>query len=673
MPDSQPQDPTLTRRSVNAIRALTIDATQASGDGHPGMPMGAATMGYLLYRHVMRHDPSDPSWWDRDRYVQSAGHGSMLQYALLHLTGYDVSMEDLRGYRQWESITPGHPETGHTPGVETTTGPLGQGISTAVGMALAEAHLAARYNRPGHEVVDHRTYVIASDGDMMEGVASEASSLAGHLGLGKLIVLYDDNQITIDGSTEMAFTEDVTARYAAYGWHVQTIDDGNDLPALQAAVAAAQAETERPSLIQVRTVIGYGSPNLAGTSKIHGSVLGDDEAVATKRALDIDWPAFTVPDDVLEHYREQIERGTAAHEAWRARFEAYRSAHPELAAELERVMRRELPDGAFDDLPSWTPSDKPLATRAASGKTLAALAKRVPELVGGSADLAGSNVTDLPDEEAMRAGAMAGRIIRFGVREHAMAAIGNGMALHGGVRPFVATFLVFADYLRPSLRLSALMGTALTYVFTHDSIGLGGDGPTHQPVETLMSLRALPNLVVIRPADGNETTQAWRLALERTEGPTALALTRQGVPHLDVPEGSVARGAYVLSEAEGGDPEVVLIGTGSEVSVCLAAQERLAQEGVRARVVSMPSFELFAAQEEAYRKRVLPPSLRARVAVEAGATLGWERFVGDAGAIVGLDRFGASAPGDEVLRQYGFTPERVAETARGVLTRVRAG
>ncbi len=673
MPDSQPQDPTLTRRSVNAIRALTIDATQASGDGHPGMPMGAATMGYLLYRHVMRHDPSDPSWWDRDRYVQSAGHGSMLQYALLHLTGYDVSMDDLRGYRQWESITPGHPETGHTPGVETTTGPLGQGISTAVGMALAEAHLAARYNRPGHEVVDHRTYVIASDGDMMEGVASEASSLAGHLGLGKLIVLYDDNQITIDGSTEMAFTEDVTARYAAYGWHVQTIDDGNDLPALQAAVAAAQAETERPSLIQVRTVIGYGSPNLAGTSKIHGSVLGDDEAVATKRALDIDWPAFTVPDDVLEHYREQIERGTAAHEAWRARFEAYRSAHPELAAELERVMRRELPDGAFDDLPSWTPSDKPLATRAASGKTLAALAKRVPELVGGSADLAGSNVTDLPDEEAMRAGEMAGRIIRFGVREHAMAAIGNGMALHGGVRPFVATFLVFADYLRPSLRLSALMGTALTYVFTHDSIGLGGDGPTHQPVETLMSLRALPNLVVIRPADGNETTQAWRLALERTEGPTALALTRQGVPHLDVPEGSVARGAYVLSEAEGGDPEVVLIGTGSEVSVCLAAQERLAQEGVRARVVSMPSFELFAAQEEAYRKRVLPPSLRARVAVEAGATLGWERFVGDAGAIVGLDRFGASAPGDEVLRQYGFTPERVAETARGVLTRVRAG
>ncbi|QRN80079.1 MAG: transketolase [Nocardiopsis sp. BM-2018] len=673
MPDSQPQDPTLTRRSVNAIRALTIDATQASGDGHPGMPMGAATMGYLLYRHVMRHAPSDPAWWDRDRYVQSAGHGSMLQYALLHLTGYDVSMDDLRGYRQWESITPGHPEVGHTPGVETTTGPLGQGISTAVGMAIAEAHLAARYNRPGHEVVDHRTYVIASDGDMMEGVASEASSLAGHLGLGKLIVLYDDNQITIDGSTEMAFTEDVAARYAAYGWHVQSIDDGNDLPALQAAVTAAQAETERPSLIKVRTVIGYGSPNLAGTSKIHGSVLGDDEAVATKRALDIDWPAFTVPDDVLEHYREQVERGKAEREAWRERYEAYRTAHPELAEEFERVMRRALPGGAFDELPRWAPSDKPLATRAASGKTLAVLAKRVPELVGGSADLAGSNVTDLPGEEAMRAGAMAGRIMRFGVREHAMAAIGNGMALHGGVRPFVATFLVFADYLRPSLRLSALMGTALTYVFTHDSIGLGGDGPTHQPVETLMSLRSLPNMVLLRPADGNETAQAWRLALERTEGPTALALTRQGVPHLEVPEGSVARGAYVLSEAEGGDPEVVLIGTGSEVSVCLAAQERLAQEGVRARVVSMPSFELFAAQDEAYRKRVLPPSLRARVAVEAGATLGWERFVGDAGAIVGVDRFGASAPGDEVLRQYGFTPERVAETARGVLKRVRAG
>ena len=673
MPDTQRHDPTLTRRSVNAIRALTIDATQASGDGHPGMPMGAAAMGYLLYRHTLRHDPADPTWWNRDRYVQSNGHGSMLQYALLHLTGFDVSMDDLRGYRQWESATPGHPEVNHTPGVETTTGPLGQGFATAVGMALAEAHLAARFNRPGHAVVDHHTFVLAGDGCMMEGVTSEASSLAGHLGLGKLVVLYDDNGITIDGSTDLAFSEDVGRRYEAYGWHVQHVDDGNDLDAIGAAVAAAKGESERPSLILVRTTIGYGSPALAGTSKIHGSVLGDDEAVATKRALDIDWPAFTVPDDVLTHYREQRERGAAEHEAWRERWQAYEAAHPALAAELARAMRGELPEGAFDDLPTWQVDDKPIATRAASGKALAALTPSVPELVGGSADLAGSNVTDLPDEEAMRKGAMAGRIIHFGVREHAMAAIGNGMALHGGVRPFVATFLVFADYLRPALRLSALMGTSLTYVFTHDSIGLGGDGPTHQPIETLMSLRAIPNLVVIRPADGNETAQAWRLALERSEGPTALALTRQSVPHLAVPEGSVARGGYVLADAEGGDPEIVLIGTGSEVSVCLAARERLAQEGVRARVVSLPSFELFAAQEEAYQKRVLPPTVRARVAVEAGATLGWERWVGDAGEIVGVDRFGASAPGDEVMRAYGFTPEHVADVARAVLGRVRTG
>ena len=666
-------DPQLVQRSVNAIRALTIDATQASGDGHPGMPMGAAAMGYVLYRHAMRHDPAEPSWWDRDRYVQSAGHGSMLQYSLLHLTGYDVSMEDLRGYRQWGSITPGHPEVGHTPGVETTTGPLGQGISTAVGMAIAEAHLAARFNRPGHTVVDHHTFVIASDGDMMEGVSSEASSLAGHLGLGKLIVLYDDNRITIDGATEITFSDDVLGRYDAYGWHVQRVDDGNDVAELSAAVAEAREVTDRPSIIEVRTTIGYGSPNLAGTSKIHGSVLGEEEAEATKRALAVDWPAFTVPDDVLAHYREQGRRGAEARAAWHERLEAYRQAHPELAAEFERVMRGELPADAFDELPRWSSDDKALATRAASGKTLAALAPRVPELVGGSADLAGSNNTDLPGEASMRAGDMGGRVMHFGVREHAMAAIGNGMALHGGVRPFVATFLVFADYLRPALRLSALMGAAVTYVFTHDSIGLGGDGPTHQPVETLMSLRALPNLVVLRPADGNETAQAWRYALERREGPTALALTRQGVPHLDVPEGVVARGGYVMAEAEGGEPEVVLIGTGSEVALCLAARERLADEGVRARVVSLPSFELFALQDEAYRNRVLPPSLRARVAVEAGATFGWERLVGDHGVVVGLDRFGHSAPGNVVMREYGFTPEQVAAAAHASLQRLRAG
>jgi transketolase len=664
-------DPHLLERSVNAIRALTIDATQASGDGHPGMPLGAAAMGYALFRHAMRYDPADPHWWDRDRYVQSAGHGSMLQYALLHLTGYPVSMDDLRGYRQWGSSTPGHPEVKHTPGVETTTGPLGQGIATAVGMAMAEAHLAARYNRPGHEVVDHHTFVIASDGDMMEGVASEASSLAGHLGLGKLIVLYDDNGITIDGSTDLAFSEDVLGRFDAYGWHVQRVADGNDVPDLLAAIEEATEVRDRPSLIMVRTIIGYGSPNLAGTKKIHGSVLGETEAEATKRALSIDWPPFTVPDDVLTHYRVQGERGAEARADWERRLAAYRKAHPELAAEFERVMRGELPAGAFDDLPTWAATDDAVATRSASGKVLAALTPAVPELVGGSADLAGSNVTDLPGQESMRAGAMAGRIIHFGVREHAMAATANGLALHGGVRPFVATFLVFADYLRPSLRLAALMRTAVTFVFTHDSIGLGGDGPTHQPIETLMSLRALPHLLLLRPADANETAQAWRVALERSDGPTALALTRQAVPNLAVPDGAVARGGYVLADADGGDPDVVLIGTGSEVSVCLEAREQLLEAGVRARVVSLPSFQLFEAQDRAYRERVLPPTVRARVSVEAGASLGWERYVGDAGEIVGVDRFGHSAPGEVVLREYGFTPERVAEAAHATLRRVR--
>jgi len=669
MPDFDTLDPTLVSRSVNAIRALTIDATQASGDGHPGMPMGAAAMGYALYRHVLRVDPSDPGWCDRDRFVQSAGHGSMLQYALLHLSGFDVSMDDLRGYRQWGSITPGHPEVGHTPGVETTTGPLGQGLATAVGLALAEAHLAARFNRPGHTVVDHHTFVIAGDGCMMEGVTSEASSLAGHLGLGKLIVLYDDNGITIDGSTDIAFSEDVQARYRAYGWHVARVEDGNDVGAILAAIAAAKAETTRPSLIAVRTTIGYGSPKLAGTSKVHGSVLGSDEAAATKAALGVDWPAFTVPDDVLTHYREQRERGAAERAAWQQRWDAYQAAYPAEAAELARATRGELPDDALNDLPSWDVSDKPLATRAASGKVLATLAPRLPELLGGSADLAGSNVTDLPDTSAMRAADLSGRIVRFGVREHGMAAIGNGLALHGGVRPFVATFMVFADYLRPALRLSALMGVPLTYVLTHDSIGLGGDGPTHQPIETLMSLRAIPNLVVLRPADANETSQAWRLALERREGPTALALTRQNVPHLAVPEGAVARGAYVLADDAAGDPDVILVGTGSEVALCLQAREILAGANVRARVVSMPSFELFAAQDEAYRKRVFPAAVRARVAVEAGATLGWERVVGDAGVVIGIDRFGASAPGDTVLREFGFTPERVVAAAHETLRR----
>jgi len=661
----------LTTRAVNAIRALAIDATQASGDGHPGMPMGAAAMGYALFRHAMVHDPGAPGWWNRDRYVQSAGHGSMLQYALLHLTGYDLPMAELRGYRQWGSRTPGHPEAGHTPGVETTTGPLGQGIATAVGMALAEAHLGARYNRGDLRIVDHFTYVIASDGDLMEGVSGEASSLAGHLGLGKLIVLYDDNGITIDGPTSITFSEDVQARYRAYGWHVQRIDDGNDVEGLLHAVAQARAVTDRPSLIAVRTTIGYGSPKRAGTSKVHGSPLGAEEAAATKAALDIDWPAFTVPDDVLGHYRQVGVDGAEAHAAWRAAWSAYEAAHPELAAEFTRVMHGDLPAGFDEGLPSWEPAEGAgVATRKASQTVLHALALRLPELVGGSADLAGSNLTDLPGERAMARGDHAGRTIHFGVREHAMAAVASGLALHGGIRPFVATFLVFADYLRPALRLSALMGQPVVYVLTHDSIGLGGDGPTHQPIETLASLRAMPNLVVFRPADGNETAQAWAEALRRRDGPTVLALTRQDVPHLRVPAGVVARGGYVLAGA-GEEADALLIATGSEVAPALAARERLAGEGVRARVVSLPSRERFEAQDEAYRHAVLPPALRARVVVEAAATFGWHGYAGEAGEVLGIDRFGASAPGDTLMAEFGFTPEAIAAAAKRVVSRLR--
>jgi transketolase len=617
----------------------------------------------------MVHDPSAPGWWNRDRYVQSAGHGSMLQYALLHLTGYDLSLDDLRGYRQWGSRTPGHPEYGHTPGVETTTGPLGQGISTAVGMALAEAHLAARYNRDDLRVVDHFTYVIASDGDLMEGVSSEASSLAGHLGLGKLIVLYDDNGISIDGPTSITFSEDVPARYRAYGWHVQSVADGNDVDALLHAIAQAKAVGDRPSLIAVRTTIGYGSPKLAGTSKVHGSPLGADEAAAAKEALGIDWPAFTVPDDVLGHYRQAAVEGAEAHAAWRATWSTYEAAHPDLAAEFARVMHGELPADVADDLPTWETGTS-IATRKASQASLHALARRAPELVGGSADLAGSNLTDLPDERAMAAGDHAGRVIHFGIREHAMAAIANGMALHGGVRPFVSTFLVFADYLRPALRLSALMGQPVIYVLTHDSIGLGGDGPTHQPIETLASLRAMPNLEVFRPADARETAQAWEAALRRRDGPTVLALTRQNVPTLEVPAGVVARGGYVLAGADE-DADVLLVATGSEVAVALAARQLLAGDGVRARVVSLPSRERFAQQDEAYRESVLPGALRARVVVEAGATFGWHGVAGDHGEVVGIDRFGASAPGAKLLEAFGFTPENVADAARRSLARLR--
>ena len=667
--DQQPEVTDLQRRAVNAIRALTIDATQEAGDGHPGMPMGAAPMGYVLFTEAMRHDPHDPSWPNRDRYVQSAGHGSMLQYALLHLTGYDLPMEELKGYRQWDSRTPGHPEYGHTTGVETTTGPLGQGISTAVGLALAEAHLAARFNRPGLDIVDHHTYVIASDGDLMEGVSGEASSFAGHLGLGKLIVLYDDNGISIDGPTTISFSEDVLARYRAYGWHAQRVEDGNDLAQIRAALAEAKANPDRPSLIAVRTVIGYGAGDLAGTSKVHGSPLGDVAAPLAKQQLEIDWPAFTVPDDVLAHYREAVERGERAKGEWQRKLADYREQHPREAEEFERLVSGRLPSDFAADLPSFEPGEK-VATRKASATALNAIAKHLPELVGGSADLAGSNYTDIDGESAMTRDDYSGRIVHFGIREHAMAAVANGLALHG-LKPFVATFLVFSDYLKPALRLSALMRQSVIYVLTHDSIGLGGDGPTHQPVEHLMALRAVPGLVVLRPADGNETAQAWELAASR-DGPTVLALTRQGVPNLEVPADAVRKGAYVISETHSdgsAQPEVILIATGSEVALCLAAKEELERAGSRVRVVSMPSFELFEQQDDAYRESVLPSAVAARVTVEAGATLGWERYAGDRGETIGLDHFGASAPGDVVMREFGFTPERVVEAARRVMRR----
>ena len=664
-----PTDRALIQRAVNTIRALTIDATQQSGDGHPGMPLDAAPMGYVLYRRIMKHDPRNPHWWNRDRYVQSAGHGSMLQYSLLHLTGYDLPMSELKRYRQWGSKTPGHPEHHHTVGVETTTGPLGQGISTAVGMALAEAHLAARYNRPGLDVIDHFTYVIASDGDIMEGVQSEAASFAGHLGLGKLIVFYDSNDISIDGPTDITFSEDVAKRYEAYGWHVQTIEDGNDVEALEGAVRRARQEPRRPSFIKVNTVIGYGSPNKAGHAEVHGSVLGDEEAAATRKNLGIDWAPFTVPDDVLEHYRGVIDEGRRAESAWNDVLARYRDEHPELASELERVMRGELPPGVDADLPTFELGIK-IATRKSGNQALNAIARRMPELIGGSADLAGSNYTDIDGADSIRRGEYGGRIIHFGIREHAMAAIANGLALHQGVRPFVGTFLIFSDYLRPALRLSALMKTPVIYVFTHDSIGLGGDGPTHQPVAALMSLRAIPDMVVLRPADPNESSQAWSVAVRHTNGPVAFALSRQGLPALDVPAGSVARGGYVLADAEG-RPDVILIGTGSEVQVCLAARDLLADDDIAARVVSLPSFELFEAQDASYRDSVIPPDVRARVTVEAGATLGWERYAGDHGVIVGMHGFGHSAPGQRVLDEYGFTAENVAAAARSTLERVR--
>ena len=657
---------------INTVRMLAVDAVEKATCGHPGMPMEAAPLAHLLWTKHMKYNPKNPDWPDRDRFVLSAGHGSILLYSMLHLSGYDLSLDEIKNFRQWESLTPGHPEYGLTAGVETTTGPLGQGIATAVGMAMAEAHLAARFNSPDHEIVDHHTYVIASDGDLMEGVASEGCSMAGHLGLGKLIVFYMDNHITIEGSTELAFTENVGLRFDAYGWHVQRVMDGNDLGSLDAAVNSAKNVTDKPSLVICRTTIGYGSPNKAGTSKIHGEKLGADEVALTKQNLG--WPeepAFYIPDEVHERYKETVLRGAELESQWQQTYDAYAAAYPDLAAQWQLGLDRALPGGWDQNLPVFKPDDGAVATRSASGDTLNAIASHIPNLIGGSADLAGSNNTNLDGFGDYAADGYDNRNLHFGVREHGMAAALNGMMVHGGIIAYGGTFLVFSDYMRPALRLAALMEISPIYVFTHESIGLGEDGPTHQPVEHYAALRSIPRLTVIRPSDATETVEAWRAALNNQEGPTALLLTRQKIPVLDrstlADADGLHKGAYILVDADSGAPDVILIASGSEVQVALEARHELASEGVAVRVVSMPSWELFDRQPRLYQETVLPPEVTARVAIEAGVTMGWERYVGLQGDVVGLDRFGASAPVEVLMDRLGFTPDNAAARAKDLL------
>ena len=654
---------------VNTIRMLAVDGVEKAKSGHPGMPMGAAAMAYVLWTRFLRHNPKNPAWPNRDRFVLSAGHGSMLLYSLLHLAGYDLPLEALQNFRQWGSKTPGHPEHGLTPGVETTTGPLGQGFANGVGMALAERYLAARFNRPGHLIVDHFTYGIVSDGDLMEGISHEAASLAGHLGLGKLIYLYDDNHISIEGDTDLAFSENRTGRFVAYGWHVQRVDDGNDLDALEQALTEARKETKRPSLIAVRTHIGYGSPNKQDTAGVHGEPLGPEEIQMTKDKLG--WPrepAFLIPDKVATHFRQAIHKGRELQNRWQAAFEAYRENFGDPAAEWERWMSGRLPDSWENDLPAFDPDEKGTATRVSSGKVLNAIASKIGNLIGGSADLAPSTKTLISGEADYQAENYAGRNLRFGVREHTMGGILNGMALHGGLIPYGATFLVFSDYMRPAIRLAAMTKLKVIYVFTHDSIGLGEDGPTHQPVEQLAALRAMPNLTVIRPCDANETAEAWRAAISHRSGPVALALTRQNVPTLDrsskyAPAAGLQRGAYILSEAAGNKPDVVLVASGSEVHIALEAAEMIQARGPVVRVVSMPSWEFFDAQTQDYQHRILPPAVKAKIAIEAGSPQGWHRYVGEFGHIIALDHFGASAPYQTLYKEFGLTADRVVEKA----------
>lgn len=670
---------------INTIRFLSVDMVQKADSGHPGLPLGAAPMAYLLWSRWLKHNPRNPQWFDRDRFVLSAGHGSALLYSLLHLTGYDLALDDIKRFRQWGSKAPGHPERGHTPGVETTTGPLGQGMANAIGMAIGEAQLAARYNRPGHEVIDHHTFALVSDGDLMEGVASEAASLAGHLQLGKLTCLYDDNLVSLAGATEIAFSEDRARRFEAYGWQTIAVADGNDLNAIDAALRAARAETQKPSLILVRTHIGYGSPQ-QDSFKAHGSPLGADNVRKTKQTLN--WPIepeFLIPEQALAHLREAIDKGAQHEMAWSARIDAYAQAFPDLYAELQCRIRNELPHGWDADIPLFPADAKGLATREASGKIMNAIAPRLPALTGGSADLDPSTKTALkglgdfnpPSESAGNEGwSYAGRNLHFGVREHAMGAIANGLAAHGGFIPYDATFLIFSDYMRPPIRLAALMGLHVVHVFTHDSVALGEDGPTHQPVEQLASLRAIPNLIVMRPADANETAVAWRVALEIRDRPVALILTRQDLPTLDRSQYAAAdglrRGAYVLrdyvqSDAANGNPELILLASGSEVALIVAAAERLHQQGFAVRCVSMPSWELFEALPQAERDAVLPPAIGARLAVELGVAQGWERYVGAHGAVLSIEHFGASAPAEVLLREYGFTVDNVCARAQELL------
>src|SRR5262245_6966180 len=661
---------TLDRLAIDTIRTLSIDGVQKANSGHPGAPMGAAPMAYVVWTRFLRHAPTRPDWIDRDRFVLSAGHASMLLYSLLHLTGYGVSLEDLESFRQWGSITPGHPEHSLTPGVEATTGPLGQGFANAVGMAIAERRLGYEFNRPDHQLIDHRTFVIASDGDLQEGIASEAASLAGHLRLGKLVVLYDDNHIQLDGPTAMAFSEDVPLRFDAYGWHTQRVDDGNDIEAIEGAIDAALADG-RPSLIAVRTHIGYGSPNKQDSQKAHGSPLGPDEVRLVKEGYGWDPDkSFYVPDDAAKVFHEAIPAGEQLVSDWEAAFYRYRDAFPELATELRRRTRASgLPDGWDEDLKTYETGSE-VATRNASQDAIQVLGGTLPELFGGSADLSESNLTDVkgaPDFSA----AEPGRNLRFGVREHGMGGITNGIALHGGFLPYCATFLTFSDYMRGSVRLAALTGLHLTYVWTHDSVGLGEDGPTHQPVEHYAALRAIPNLWFVRPGDANETAAAWALAVKRADGPVGLALTRQKLPTLPgtdtLAREGVARGGYVLRDANDGAPDLILIGTGSELQLAFHAADALESEGIATRVVSLPCWEAFDAQDQAYRDSVLPPDVRKRVSIEVGVPLGWERWVGDEGAIIGLDHFGASAPAGTIFEHLGFTTEHVADVARKVV------